>query len=133
LEDAEVVTISSKLQRRPRSEVAGHRGLPVVWPVCWEGEDVASGRAKQALETIAADIQRVSHYQGIITQATESDQPWWQIHLSWRHHRAWLVAAVALYAGIGLVLLVLLAQALATLENLLVWRRLATCAAIGDA
>jgi hypothetical protein len=70
-------------------------------------------------------MQRASPYQGIITKAVEGAQPWWQIHLSWRHHRAWLVAVAVLYAGIGLALVVLLAQALATLENLLVWRRLA--------
>jgi hypothetical protein len=86
---------------------------------------VASGRAQQALATIAADMPRASHYQGIITKAVEGAQPWWQIHLSWRHHRAWLVAAATLYAGIGLALVVLLAGALATFENLRVWRRLA--------
>ena len=102
--------------------VAGTHKSP--W-VCWEGQDVANGRAKQALATIAADMQRASHYQGIITKAVEGAQPWWQIHLSWRHHRAWLVAAATLYAGIGLALVVLLARALATLKNLLVWRRLA--------
>jgi hypothetical protein len=101
--------------------------------VCWQGEDVASGRAERALDAIAADMQRAPHYQGIITQATESDRPWRQIHLRWRHHRAWLVTAVALYAGIGLVLLVLLARALATLENLLVWRRLAKCSKVDEA
>ena len=104
--------------------VAGTHTSP--W-VCWQGQDVANGRAKQALATIAADMQRSSPYQGIITKAVESDQPWWQIHLSWRHHRAWLVAVAALYAGIGLALVVLLARALTTVENLLVWRRLAKC------
>jgi hypothetical protein len=102
--------------------VAGTHNSP--W-VCRQGQDVASGRAQQALATIAADMPRASHYQGIITKAVEGAQPWWQIHLSWRHHRAWLVAAATLYAGIGLALVVLLAGALATFENLRVWRRLA--------
>lgn len=109
-------------QCRRGLSVAGTHTSP--W-VCWQGQDVANGRAKQALATIAADMQRASHYQGIITKAVEGAQPWWQIHLSWRHHRAWLVAAATLYAGIGLALVVLLARALATLKNLLVWRRLA--------
>jgi hypothetical protein len=102
--------------------VAGTHNSPSV---CWQGQDVASGRAKQALATIAADMPRASHYRGIITKAIEGAQPWWQIHLSWRHNRAWLVAAATLYAGIVLALVVLLARALAILKNLLVWRRLA--------
>jgi hypothetical protein len=42
-----------------------------------------------------------------------------------RAENASVTVAATLYASIGLALVVLLARALATLKNLLVWRRLA--------